>query len=62
MLKAGQWARRYQECIECGTQNRPHYALGLCNRCYMRRYKRRQRKTMQERIQIQLKAETEESR
>ncbi len=50
MLKAGQWSRKHGRCIECGTNDRPHYAHGLCNRCYMRLYKRRQRDVRRERM------------
>jgi len=28
------WAREHDECVECGTTDRPHRALGLCGRCY----------------------------
>lgn len=50
MLKPGQWARKFKQCLECGTVERPHYARGLCNRCYMRLYKRRQRQNLRERV------------
>jgi len=35
-LAPGQWARLYDRCVECGTDEEPHYALGRCNRCYFR--------------------------
>jgi len=50
MLKPGQWAREYDRCQECGTTERPHYARGLCERCYHRLYKRRRRQAEKERM------------
>jgi len=31
-----QWALQWQQCQSCGTTDRPHYARGLCDRCYPR--------------------------
>ena len=28
------WSRDHGCCLRCGTTERPHYALGLCHRCY----------------------------
>lgn len=50
MLKPGQWAREYDKCQKCGTTGRPHYARGLCERCYHRLYKRRQRQAEKEQV------------
>jgi len=30
------WAINYDKCIECGQNNRPHAAKGLCERCYQK--------------------------
>lgn len=35
-LAPGKWARLYDRCVEHGGTDRPHYALGLCDRCYWR--------------------------
>jgi uncharacterized paraquat-inducible protein A len=53
MAKSGRWSRKYDKCLECGTTERPHYAKGLCARCYMRLYKRRQRQAQRERMRHQ---------
>ena len=45
MLKTGRWARKYEACLECGSTAEPHYAKGYCGRCYMRLYKRHQRRS-----------------
>lgn len=29
------------QCVSCGTKDRPHYAKGLCDRCYDKRRKNR---------------------
>jgi len=47
---ATQWARSHDKCRECGTTERPHYAKGLCGRCYMRLYKRQQRQAQRKRL------------
>jgi len=28
------WSRNFERCCLCGTNQRPHEALGLCKRCY----------------------------
>src|SRR6516165_8742067 len=30
------WAVQHDKCIQCGTQERPHWARGLCTICYKR--------------------------
>jgi uncharacterized paraquat-inducible protein A len=52
MVKAKGWARKHERCQECGTTERAHYARGLCGRCYMRLYKRRQRNTQREHTEL----------
>jgi len=37
-LSSDHWARDHDECVECGTVERPHYGGGRCTRCYNRRY------------------------
>ncbi len=54
MVKAKGWARKHEQCTECGTMDRAHYARGLCARCYMRLYKRRQRSAQRERAEMVL--------
>ena len=44
MLKTGRWARKWDACRECHSSETAHYAKGLCSRCYMRLYKRSQRR------------------
>ncbi len=44
MLKSGRWARKWDACLECHSSAEPHYAKGYCARCYMRLYKRSQRR------------------
>ena len=44
MLKTGRWARQWDSCRECHATTTPHYAKGYCTRCYMRLYKRDQRR------------------
>lgn len=39
-LAEGQWARKWNECQECGRTDSPHAAKGVCARCYARRYRR----------------------
>ncbi len=34
--KLNRWARKYDRCIECGTQSIKHAGLGLCRTCYWR--------------------------
>jgi hypothetical protein len=35
---AGEWGvgRKPAACLDCGTDERPHFARGLCRRCYSR--------------------------
>jgi hypothetical protein len=33
------WAKQHDECVECGTSEREHVALGRCNACYIRQYR-----------------------
>lgn len=35
-LAENQWARKWDCCQDCGTTQRPHYAYGLCTKCYNR--------------------------
>jgi uncharacterized paraquat-inducible protein A len=44
MIKTGRWARKFDVCVECQSSAEPHYAKGYCARCYMRLYKRNQRR------------------
>jgi len=30
------WAKKHDSCVECGTIERKHVSLGLCQRCYAR--------------------------
>ena len=32
----GRWARNHDLCIECSKAELPHWAKGLCRRCYLR--------------------------
>lgn len=32
----GRWALKWERCRGCGTDERPHKALGYCERCYRR--------------------------
>lgn len=51
--KHGEWGRRGKyrtnpiACLECGTFERPHYALGYCTRCYTRIRKQRKKEPLQ---------------
>lgn len=40
---SGEWAtgRKPVACLDCGTSERPHFARGLCRRCYSRALARR---------------------
>ena len=31
------WSKEHQQCNDCGTTERRHYAKGLCLRCYHKR-------------------------
>lgn len=31
------WSRDHEDCQDCGTTERPHFAKGLCEVCYFRR-------------------------
>lgn len=31
------WARKYDQCLECGATETAHHAHGLCKNCYHRR-------------------------
>lgn len=31
------WNSKYEQCVECGTQERKHYSGGSCTRCYTTR-------------------------
>lgn len=37
------WSRDYPACVVCGTDERPHFCLGKCKRCYHRDYMRARR-------------------
>jgi len=32
----GLWSKKFTECRDCGTTERPHYGLGLCRPCWNR--------------------------
>lgn len=34
--KLNRWARDFDQCRECGTDETPHRGKGLCQNCYMR--------------------------
>lgn len=38
-----EWSRRHPACIECDETTTPHYARGLCRRCYHRNHQRARR-------------------
>lgn len=38
MTKSGKWALRYDQCVSCGTVNRPYKGWGCCALCYDRLY------------------------
>lgn len=38
---ADKWAFRFDHCVECETTATPHQARGLCERCYMKRLRKR---------------------
>ncbi len=40
-LQPGQWCKRYAACRKCHGTDRPHFGQGLCRRCYLARYNKR---------------------
>lgn len=38
-IPEGKWAWKYERCSSCLTNIVPHYAKGMCHRCYMRNWK-----------------------
>lgn len=38
------WCKKYDGCIQCGTDKKKHYGLGLCTTCYQREFPSRPRK------------------
>ena len=33
------WHKKYKHCVDCNTTQRKHMAKGMCNLCYLRRYR-----------------------
>jgi len=33
------WSIKFTECTACGTTKRPHMAKGMCNSCYLKKYR-----------------------
>lgn len=33
------WHKEYKACIDCGSSEKKHMAKGLCNLCYLKRYR-----------------------
>jgi hypothetical protein len=62
MLKSGRWARRWDKCRECASDAEAHYANGYCARCYMRLYKRTQRRAQREQAAYQEQVELRRDR
>lgn len=56
-LNPGQWSKKYGDCCaECGTNERPHFAKGLCKKCYQqtseyKEYSRKYYRKFKDRIQ-----------
>ena len=42
------WSKEHQACLECGTTEHPHKALGLCVLCYTRQYREKNRQKIRE--------------
>ena len=32
------WSRNFEQCVQCGKKDAPHFGKGLCRRCYMTAY------------------------
>lgn len=45
----GEWGgpNKPDACLDCGTTDRPHCSKGLCDRCYMRAWRRTKRRSVQ---------------
>lgn len=40
--RPGRWSRKHDACVNCGTSDRPHLALGLCQSCHTRQRRQRE--------------------
>ena len=38
------WSRKFDECIKCGENDTRHMANGLCARCYLKKYRKKNKK------------------
>lgn len=34
------WGKNFEKCVECGTTEREHIALGFCSFCYFKKYRK----------------------